>query len=482
MLLALAVPFVSFAAVAESDVEAVLISKDGTEIDRGDFDWIISGVQDGDTVKMMSDVVTKTQIKIHASDVTIDGNGNTLYYAGTDYIFHFCAAEGYCDGTDNKYDDKEAGTIYLKNLTAKFVGESSGGIKTYHRTSIHCENVNIYSSDLAHLSARNCKSDDIVYTYINCNFITTNQSIFSLRPDQTLNIYGGYFESYSGRALRVNDNMTANVYGAIFATRNTKADGTSAGTAAAKSTGTLNTAGCTFINFAGEDTFVTEEGKGTINGDTGLWLNTAAGSSPIATLVDGVNLTVAGGTPAATSRTEIKFGGSAANNGIRFQTVVDSAAISRANGLKDEGTALSYGTLIVPIASLAGNSIFSEGIVKLAEVDYVDIKAKDGIIEGANGDVTVNAALVDIKVKNVDTDFTAIGYVEYVVDGITVREYGLYDAVKNTASMADLAVAALADVSATETATHVYKTADGKYSPYDETQQAVLAIYAAYAK
>ena len=37
MLLALAVPFVSFAAVAESDVEAVLISKDGTEIDRGDL-------------------------------------------------------------------------------------------------------------------------------------------------------------------------------------------------------------------------------------------------------------------------------------------------------------------------------------------------------------------------------------------------------------------------------------------------------------
>ena len=480
MLFALSVPCFSIPAVAETDdgAEAVLMSSDGIEFERGAFDDIVKMAQPGDVIKLLSDVLTRTQISLHGDNITLDGDGHTIYYGGTDYIFHICGGDASYHGGDNTCDDKPVGTVYLNNFTAKFIADRAGGIKTYNRTSLHCENVNIFSDDLGHLSARNCKSDDITYTYINCNFITTGQAIFTFRPDQTLNIYGGYFESHTARALRVNDGMTANIYGAIFATRNLNSD-----SAAAKSTGNLNMAGCTFINFNGADTFITEEGKGTtIGADSSLILNTTEGNYSIATLLEGVKLNISGGTPASTSNTSIKFGGSVKDNGIRFRTTVDSAAIARANSLKDDDTKISFGTLIVPIEYLDGQTIFNEGVAKLVGCEYIDIKAKDGIVNELNGDVVLNAALVDIKAEHVNTEFTAVAYFEYVRDGITVREYGLYDAVANTASIAGLAVEAEADVSATETATHMYKTADGKYSPYTAEQQAVIAAYADLAK
>ena len=184
-------------------------------------------------------------------------------------------------------------------------------------------------------------------------------------------------------------------------------------------------------------------------------------------------------------KTAVAFKG-ADGNGIRFTSTVTADMIAYAEAAKDFGTELTYGTIITAADYLNFEDnedyTISPDELNRQGLAYQDIVADYGLTENADGSVSFNAALVGIQGKNANRDFAAISYVEYVKDGFAVRIYGLYNPAVNKANMADLAAAALADVSLTESATHMYKTADGKYSPYDADQQAALAVYASLNK
>ena len=173
-------------------------------------------------------------------------------------------------------------------------------------------------------------------------------------------------------------------------------------------------------------------------------------------------------------------------NGIRFNSTVAADLIAYANENKDLGTELKYGTVITA-ADYLNYENNEDYTISPDELDrqglaYQDITADNGLVENADGSVSFNAVIAGITGKNANRDLAAIAYVEYIKDGHAVRVYGLYDPATSCANMADLAVAALADVSTAESATHIYKTADGKYSPYTAEQQAVLAVYASLDK
>ena len=183
-------------------------------------------------------------------------------------------------------------------------------------------------------------------------------------------------------------------------------------------------------------------------------------------------------------------------SGLRFLSNVPAATIQHAEKLVADGKIKSYsfGTVIFKASSLhmlSGN--VSAEALEAAGEQYVDITAKNGIRDNSDGSKTISAALVNIKEKNYGRSFAAVSYIEYQVSsGYAVRTYAQFDSTDNVRSIAQVARAALADVSETQKTDvqdgvyYIYKylitdpTDEfyGKYSLYTEAQRAVLRKYA----
>ena len=146
----------------------------------------------------------------------------------------------------------------------------------------------------------------------------------------------------------------------------------------------------------------------------------------------------------------------------------------------DLGSEIRYGTIIAP-ADYVDDWTLNPYLLAAKNRAFKDIPAVDGLEQNLDGSVTFNAALVGIKAANAARDFAAVSYIEYEVNGMTVRNYSLYDGVAQKANLADLAAEYLADVKDSQSGDYLYKTADGKYSPYTADQQKLLAIYAEFA-
>lgn len=135
--------------------------------------------------------------------------------------------------------------------------------------------------------------------------------------------------------------------------------------------------------------------------------------------------------------------------GIRFVSDVSAGAIRTVNAIKDEGTEIKYGTIIIPTASLTGE-LTSEALAaagKVQNTDYIVIEAQNGIRTDEEGNVTIYAAMVEEAGKTYDAamKFSAASYMEYTVNGVVYRTYTAYTADHNSRSMKEVAEAALAD-------------------------------------
>lgn len=142
--------------------------------------------------------------------------------------------------------------------------------------------------------------------------------------------------------------------------------------------------------------------------------------------------------------------------GIRFTSVIEKSAIERLEQLKSNGSVSDYGfgTLIAKKEALSGIDFTAEALSAAGKGtgDFADIPAKNGIeVDTDTGNVTVNAALVNIQVKHYNTELAAVSYIEYrFEDGTTVRVYADYIADDHVRTVKQIAYEALSDVSETE--------------------------------
>ena len=171
----------------------------------------------------------------------------------------------------------------------------------------------------------------------------------------------------------------------------------------------------------------------------------------------------------------------AGSEGIRFESRIPAALTALAEGLADEGTEVSYGTLIVPTATIAEQAYLNMNTLRMLGLeegkDYVDIVAKDGITVDGEGNVHLRAALVNIRDANFDLELSAVSYIRYVKNGHTVTVCSDYVAADHSRSMSYVAQKALEDVKDTADAVYCYQDENGKYSRYTNEQRAVLKSY-----
>lgn len=159
------------------------------------------------------------------------------------------------------------------------------------------------------------------------------------------------------------------------------------------------------------------------------------------------------------------------SNGLRFISHIDAATVTQILSVADAGT-VSYGTLIFPASYLNGLSYYTHYTIQ----KYLDITAKDGLIADGEGGYNIRAAIVNIKEANYDRDFVAIAYAKYETDGVTHYRYSAMQILQTSRNIRQLAAAALADTSATQTGAYVYPV-NGVYSRYTDAQREVLNSY-----
>ncbi len=156
--------------------------------------------------------------------------------------------------------------------------------------------------------------------------------------------------------------------------------------------------------------------------------------------------------------------------GLKYETKVSAATIANIKAMADEGTELSYGTVITDsdMRYITVDALVANGD------GYVDIKANESKELDTDGNLTFSGALVHIKAEYFDTEFTAISYVEAIIDGAKVRFYGVYNGTDNCMSVSDVAAAAVADVVNASEGEYTNLLENGTYSKY--TQEEVTKL------
>ena len=155
----------------------------------------------------------------------------------------------------------------------------------------------------------------------------------------------------------------------------------------------------------------------------------------------------------------------AGSNGLRFKASLPASVIANED-------VTEYGMLFARTASVSGE--FTE--TALADGTYIMSKADTA----KTVDGVFTFALTDIAEDNYNTMYSARAYAKYNSCKATILVYSTYTVADNSRSLAGVAKMATEDFSPTYDAENGYicKIADGKYSPYDKNQLAVLTTYA----
>ena len=172
---------------------------------------------------------------------------------------------------------------------------------------------------------------------------------------------------------------------------------------------------------------------------------------------------------------------SSTNSGLRFKSEIDSGYLSK---LKADNTSVEIGTLIAPTDTLNGKKL-THDIGKDGEA-YVDVKAtvNKPFEEKKNGTTIYAGSIVNISEKNLDRDFSAVGYIKVTDNGGKVTYY--YSQTTTTRNVSDVAEDAYGDISKTkQTGYSNLVTVDddiakGFYSPYTKGQRKILKELIAY--
>ena len=186
--------------------------------------------------------------------------------------------------------------------------------------------------------------------------------------------------------------------------------------------------------------------------------------------------------PAMTTGAAVRMNADLTNSGLRFETVYERSFIETLNGeiAREDGmiSAVSYGTLIVPLDYLADGTQPDMEAIAEAGKKYLDI-ASTGFLEQEQQGDTLRywGSIIDILPQNYAQDFVGLGYMKLTLsDGSTQYIYAEYDET-NARSVYEVASGAYNDRSGTQTERYAYLTAEGDYSPYTDAQRVILEAY-----
>lgn len=471
---------------------------------------------DGYTLRLLKDVELNETLKLSNSipaSWTLEGNGKTitqtekgeagLYFVG----------------------NSEA-TVTLKNLTVTARGNAvkceSGTFNIVSGTYI-CKDPSVWTDAAVtnlpideYSSTVNIYGGKFVGEYseptvtgkIQC---AVRQFASSPLCKAEMNIYGGYFTSISNSDKKGNDNViyngstakvaVMNIYGGTFESNNARMVVTCDYKA------TLNVYGGNFIGSAwysggDENTAGTQSYNAIINAneaDSVLYVHSA-------NMLSGALMFRAMGTGTFSAGTYKYFSGVFASDaekrmswaetdkeyapkiqtgaalqlgetaGIKFTSTVSATAVDSLKALADEGTELSYGTVITG-ADISDVGYLSADALKANGLAYVDVKAENAQEYGEGG-VRFSGAVTNIGADYYQTEFRALPYVEVIINGASVRFYGLYDFGTSSRSIAELAQAALDDVKTVQDTEYANAVgATGNYSPYTEAERTAMSGY-----
>ena len=519
---------------AEGEYDAEVLDAEGTKIADLNLseltDFGAAGTKmagwDGYTIKLLKDVTTANSVFL-VGNITFDGNGHQITFTGDSGNKNVFSV-----ATDGSKVSEGAGpseykTVKIVNLKATTTGmilipyfsnvefgegndftapgamfwgsRSNGGKLTFtggkYTTSgsraifgldTKSYEVDIRGGEFA-TSTDGAIVNQTIESTVNISggsFSSTKAPIIQMNKAGTVNISGGKFR-LSGDNLIINmladapGNLNVNIYDGYFYS-------TSWNRIAAVLAGTMNVYGGIFRNTnRGEGDLFTVRGAAKLNVYGGTIIN-VAGKDPVQNVNDGLyypagaKLYPTMGVGASVRLVE-------GSNGIRFTSTFSTELIKYVNEMKDDGTKLQYGTLILPTDVLKTvndksafnvNTLISSGLEE--GTGYVDIIAKDGFSEDESGNVTIRAALVNLKKENFDRALSAVSYIKYVKDGHDVYVFSNYSSDDNSRSMAYIAQAALNDLKDTSDSSYKYEvTVDDsvKFSCYSPAQRSILQGY-----
>ncbi len=278
-------------------------------------------------------------------------------------------------------------------------------------------------------------------------FRNDTNSIFSLNGASSITIYDGYFDSLVApqNTIMMNNSSSLTVYGGVFASRYSPIYLNSAST-------TCNLYGGHFLAM-NSNKGIAASGSGAVNrvhyqvscravvGD--ITNDNKVEYTPISP-IDGaetVYTTSLKKIPALLNGASVRLVPD--SSGLRFSSVISQEIIEYAEAQKDSETMVSYGTVIAPTDYLSDLYSFTMNALESNGKIYLNIEAKNGIVDNQDGSKTINAAIVDILPGNISRSFSAVSYVKYVKDGISVYIYSNYDNTNNSRSIRQVAQAAI---------------------------------------
>lgn len=173
------------------------------------------------------------------------------------------------------------------------------------------------------------------------------------------------------------------------------------------------------------------------------------------------------------------------NSGLRFTSVMSGVALKYIEeNLKLEGTDIELGTIIVPsnYVKYAGGELTHEALLASGKA-FLDVKAENGKVVDDNGNITINAALVNIKKENYSRDFVAVSYIKYTnkLGEEVVKYAGNVSLSSSSRNVEEVAAAALADVLTTAAGTYTNKV-DGYYVWNQNARKYELTPGVAYSR
>lgn len=474
MILVMLVPFTaSVAALDETDAACVILDTDGTSVVKY-YDSVATAsgeVASNQTIKLLKNIEytgdgesfdTYQGGKL-PSGITFDMNGKTVSSpddGGFCMYFKSCKNLKVINGTFDGSTKSNAVRVHHATGGASVTFENcrfiasngnllitmgDNGIEitlkdcymecTRHGLSPQCKNttLNLVNTVIVRPTCNQANSHMFNLYYVSGNTNTVNiysglfldagttNPLFNLAGDATVNIYGGSLITKGGAAVFSNTNGTVNVYGGQLG--------------GFGKTGFVLNSGSKEINVV-NTTFLSDT-AGTLGTGDKVYshgnFNWYAKATGVPVLRDGAAVRLASD-----------------HNGIRFQTDISAEAIAAANARKDQGTEVSYGTLLVMADTVpAGMRVYTHAALDNAQADYRDLKAtEEGITTHDDGSITLNACLVDVQSANLARNISAVSYICYTVNGQTVYVYSLHSANANSRSMSGVAEAALADTGA----------------------------------
>lgn len=527
MIFAAMIPCMSFVCVAAKANTVEVTTADGKTTAYETLDDVAAAgvVADGTTIKLLDDNMCLLPLTLAGNDIVLDGNGFLIQYIGSGYGITVAGGVAYAaddaDKTKNLYisggqsdaAELEVGKITIKNL---LILSAAGGIDVCNAVELTLENTSIsvpgafainmnkfgstvnlnggaiigQANGSAVMRIINNSVLNVYDTYVKIDLPAPNQGrCVHVEKGATVNMYGGVMvsDTYVDCISPRGETDVINMYGGTLLntyyqpTANPDSPFYKPGTQETNLPECIRTKKTEHINYTSYVFGVIRKGVAvTDSGDFAVkeTIKSYDGTKDVYLNYKHTPAHTALGNIEGQHDARIKFSKDGA--GIRFTSTVAADLIEYAESIMDLGSEIRYGTIIAP-ADYVDDWTLNPYLLAAKNRAFKDIPAVDGLEQNLDGSVTFNAALVGIKAANAARDFAAVSYIEYEVNGMTVRNYSLYDGVAQKANLADLAAEYLADVKDSQSGDYLYKTADGKYSPYTADQQKLLAIYAEFA-